>query len=145
MMAAEIDVRRAFLVALMLTGTAEAAEGAVSNAIATSGCEVNELLIATAKCANQLCDEGLAGPGISFSLPCELQRLFLLSSVGRKCFVLRILMRLTLEMTSEILNLHRDEVDQALCRALSDLPRLAGIHLRERNEAVLPKAASANI
>ena len=141
MMATEIDVRRAFLAALMLTGRAEAAEGAVSAAIATSGCEVNELLIATAKCANQLCDECL--PEISFSLPPELQRLFLLSSVGRKCFVLRILMGLTPETSSEILHLHRDEVDEALCRALSDLPGLAAIHSRDCREAVLPKAASA--
>ncbi len=143
MTATEIDVRRAFLAALMLTGKAEAAEGAVSDAIATSGCEVNELLIATAKCANQLCNECLPGPEISFSLPPELQRLFLLSSVGRKCFVLRVLMGLTLEATSEILNLRTDEVDDALCRALSDLPGLAAIHSRECSEAVPPKAAFA--
>ena len=142
MMATEIDVCRAFLAALMLTGRTEAAEGAVSDAIAKSECEVNELLIDTARCANQLCNECLPGPEISFSLPPELQRLFLLSSVGRKCFVLRILMGLTLEVTSEILNLRTDEVDDALCRALSDLPGLAGIRLRGYNEAVLPEAAS---
>ena len=139
MMATGIDIDRAFLAALMLTGNAEAAEGAVSAAIATSECEVNELLINTAKCANQLCDESLPGPEISFSLPPELQRLFLLSSVGRKCFVLRILMGLTPETSSEILNLRRDEVDEALCRALSDLPGLAAIHPRECDEAVLQR------
>ena len=143
MMAAEIDVPRAFLAALMFTGSAEAAEGAVSDAITTSGCEENELLIATAKRANQLGDKCLRGPEIALSLPCELQRLFLVSSVGRKCFVLRILMGLTPETISEILNLHRDEVDEALCRALIDLPRLAGIHVRACNEAVPPEAASA--
>ena len=40
MIAGEIQVRDAFLAALMLTGTIEAAEHAVSDAIATSGCGV---------------------------------------------------------------------------------------------------------
>ena len=75
----------------------------------------------------KLRDERLPRAEIPSSLPPELQRLFLLSSVDRKCFVLRILMGLTLEMSSGILNLSRDEVDEALCHALSDLPRLAGV------------------
>jgi hypothetical protein len=127
---AEIDVRRAFLAALLLTGSAEAAESALSDAIATSECDVNELLVATAKCAIklpiQLPDRCLPRPEIS-SLPSELQRLFLLSPIGRKCFVLRILMGLTREVSYGLLDLQCDEVDQALCRALSDLPSLAGI------------------
>jgi hypothetical protein len=129
MMAAEIDVRGAFLAALMLTGTIEAAGLAVSEAIATSGGGValDELLVATAKCAIQIRHESLLRAEIPSSLPIELQRLFMLSPVGRKCFVLRTLMGLTLEMSSGILNLHRDEADEALCRALSDLPRLAGV------------------
>jgi hypothetical protein len=129
MMAAEIDVRGAFLAALMLTGTIEAARLAVSEAIATSGGGValDELLVATAKCAIQIGDGCLRWAEIASSLPPELQRLFMLSSVGRKCFVLRILMGLTLEVTSEILNLPKDEVDEALCRALSELPGLAAI------------------
>jgi hypothetical protein len=128
MMATEIDVRRAFCAALILTGSLEAAEDAVLDAIATSECQANELLVATAKCAIQLRDECLPRPEMCCSLlPPELHRLFLLSPAGRKCFVLRILMGLTLEMTAGILNLHRDEVDQVLCRVLNDLPRLAGV------------------
>lgn len=93
MINAEIQVRDSFLAALMLTGTNAAAEQAVSAAIATLGCgvAVDELLIATAKCAIQIPDGCLPGPEIASSLPAELQRLFLLSSVGRKCFVLRSL------------------------------------------------------
>src|SRR5258708_3024538 len=108
----------------MLTGTIEAAEQAVSEAIATSGCgvAVDELSVGTAKCAIQIRDGCLPRAEIPSSLPPELQRLFLLSSVGRKCFVLRMLMGLSLETSSGILHLHRDEVDEALCRALSDLP-----------------------
>ena len=129
MIPAEIHVRDSFLAALMLTGTIEAAEQSVSGAIATVGCgvAVDELLVATAQCAIQIPDGCLPGPEMPSSLPAELRRLFLLSSVGRKCFVLRILMGLTLEVTSGILNLPKDEVDEALCRALSELPGLAAI------------------
>jgi hypothetical protein len=126
---AEIHVRDSFLAALMLTGTIEAAEQSVLGAIATLGCGVgvDQLPVATAKCAIEIPDACLPGLEIPTSLPAELRRLFLLSSVGRKCFVLRILMGLTLEVTSGILNLPKDEVDEALCRALSELPGLAGI------------------
>ena len=129
MIAGEIQVRDAVLAALMLTGSIEAAEQAVSEAIASLGCgvAVEELLVATAKCAVQLRDGCLPRMEIPSRLPPELQRLFLLSSVDRKCFVLRILMGLTLETSSGILSLHRDEVDEALCRALNDLPGLAGV------------------
>jgi len=126
----ETYVRDAFLAALMLTGTIEGAEQAVSDAIATSGCEggVAELLVATAKCAmTQLQDECLRQAEIPSNLPPELQRLFLLPWASRNCFVLRMLLGFTAEMTSEILNLRRDEVDEALCLALGELPRLAGI------------------
>ena len=120
MIAGEIQVREAFLAALMLTGTIQAAEQAVSHAIATSGCgaAVEDPLVATAKCAVQFSSVGI--PSI---LPPELRRLFSLAPVDRRCFVLRMLMGLTPEVTSGILNLHRDEVDEALCRAVRDLPR----------------------
>lgn len=129
MIAVELDVRDAFLAALMLTGTIDAAEQAVSEALAASGCAfgMDDLLVATAKCAIQIGDEGLPRAAIPSNLPPELQRLFLLSSIGRKCLVLRMLMGVTLEMICGILNLHRDEVDDALCRALKDLPRVAGV------------------
>jgi hypothetical protein len=127
--AVELNVRDAFLAALMLTGTIDAAEQAVSEAIAASGSDsaMEEMLVATAKCAIQIGDDGLPRAEIPCSLPPELKRLFLLSSIGRKCLVLRMLMGLTLERSCGILNLHRDEVDDALCRALSDLPRVAGV------------------
>ena len=126
MTALGIHVRDAFLAALMLTGTIESAEQSVSEAIATSECggALDELVVTTAKCAIQLRDQGLPQAEIPSGSPPELRRLFLLSPLGRDCFVLRMLMGLTLEMTSGILNSDRDEVDETLCRALSDLPRL---------------------
>jgi hypothetical protein len=128
-MPADIRVREAFLSALLLTGAIDVADQAVSTAIATMGCDgsVDELLVATAKYAIQLRDKCLTEAEVPSSLPPELRRLFLLSSVGRDCFVLRILMGLTQAMSSKILNLDGDEFDEGLCRALSDLPGLAGI------------------
>jgi hypothetical protein len=138
-MATESDVRDAFLAALMLTGTVEAAEQAVSEAIATLGSviAVDELFVATAKCATRISGRCSPRAEIPTSLPPELQRLFLLPPVDRKCFVLRILMGFTLETSSGILNLRRDEVDAALCRALCDLPRLAGVQSALVQEAGL--------
>ncbi len=129
-MTVEAYLRNGFLAALMLTGTIEGAERAVSDAIATSGCGggVAELLVATAKCAvTQLQDECSRQAEIPSSMPPELQRLFLLPWAGRICFVLRMLLGFTAETSSEILNLGKDEVDEALCLALSNLPRLAEI------------------
>ena len=73
------------------------------------------------------CAIPLVGEGLPYStpscLPAELQRLFWLPPRERLCFVLRMLMGLSREMSSEILNLRRDEVDEALCRAMRELPR----------------------
>jgi hypothetical protein len=122
-------LRDASLAALLLTGTNEGAEQAVSEAIATMDCggSVDELLVATAKFAIQLRDERSSRAAMPSSLPPELQRLFLLSSLGRDCFVLRMLMGISAEMSSEILEVDRDEVDEAMCRALSELAGLEGI------------------
>ena len=91
---------RCLFAVLLLTGTIETAEQAVSEAIATSGCgvAVDELLVETAKCAIQIDDVGFPQAKIPSGLPPELRRLFLLSSIDRQCFVLRMLMGLTLEM-----------------------------------------------
>ena len=88
---------------------------------------MDELLIATAKRAVQTGDESWPRAEVARSLPPELQRLFLLSSAARKCFVLRVLMGLSVEMSAEVLKLHRDEVDEALSHALTHLPRLAAV------------------
>lgn len=126
-MIADINVGEAFHVAQLLTGNMQAAERAVSDAIATSDCGVTEeqLLLASAKYAIQLSDRISPMAEVSSSLPLELQRLFLLSRVCRDCFVLRILMGLNAEMSSRVLNLPREEMDEGLCLALSELSRFA--------------------
>ncbi len=62
---------------------------------------------------------------IPSSLPPALQRLFL--PPWPQLFRLAMLMGFAAEMSSEILSLDRDEVDQARYRALSDLLRLVDV------------------
>jgi hypothetical protein len=126
-MITETQVGKAFHLALLLTGNVEAAERAVSDSITESVCNVtgDQLLIATAKHAIQLRDHFLPEAEALSSLPLELQRLFLLSTVCRDCFVLRMLMGFTEETSSGILNLRGGEIDEALCLALNDLSRFA--------------------
>ena len=122
MTATQVNVGPAFLSALMLTCSFEAAERAVLNAIAMSGPDVteDELVVATAKCAVDMCD-----PADHFdspvSLPPELRRLFLLSPVRRKCFVLRMLLRFTPEASSRMMGLRTNTFEEELWRALQDL------------------------
>lgn len=100
MIAIEPNVGAAFLSALMLTCSFDVAERAVNEAIAKSGPDINkpELVIASAKCAIDLCDCVDQAEG-RVHLPPELGRLFLLSPVRRrKCFVLRMLLRLSAEV-----------------------------------------------
>jgi hypothetical protein len=110
----------AFRAALVLTGSVENAECAVTDVIATIGsdCSRGALLAETARAA--LSYEGLPGKS-RIPLPPELQALFLLSSRCRHCFVLIVLMRLDLEACSEILGVSANEVKEALDQSLRDL------------------------
>jgi len=60
----------------MLTGAIDAAEQAVSEAIVTSRCDVamDEMLVAAAKCAIQIDDEGLRRAEIPSGLPPSVSR-----------------------------------------------------------------------
>jgi len=128
-MTAEIKIREtlceAFRSALVLTGSIEAAERAVADGISTLGSDLagDTLLVETARSAIQrravYSDQSEA---LSI-LPPELQGLFRLSPIGRDCFVLRVLMGLTSEVSAGIMNLSKDETDEALYCALLDLPR----------------------
>jgi hypothetical protein len=59
-------------------------------------------------------------------LPLELRRLFLLAPISRDCFVLRILLGIALGTCSRILHLRVEEIEDVLCAALQELPRLVG-------------------
>jgi hypothetical protein len=131
---------KAFWIALLLTGSIEAAEAAVLNGIAAleldhiSG---DSLLLATAKSAIQRRTDFIEqSEGLSI-LPLELRRLFLLAPRYRDCFVLRVLIGLTPEQCSGILHLSIHEVDDAFCTALRTLPRIDTCDM-DRREIVHP-------
>lgn len=115
----------AFCIALLLAGKVEAAEAALLDGIAAleldriSG---DSLLLATAKLAiHRRIEIPEQSEGLSI-LPPELRRLFLLAPNYRDCFVLRALIGLRPELCSGILHLSAHEVENALCRALQELP-----------------------
>ena len=128
-MTAEIKISEtlceAFRSALILTGSIEAAERAVADGISTLGLDLagDTLLVETARSAIQRRTEYSDQPEALSILPLELQGLFRLSPIGRDCFVLRVLMGLTSEVSAGIMNLSKDETDEALYCALLDLPR----------------------
>jgi len=117
-------LHEAFRAALVLTGSIEAAECAVTDAIATSAPDFADdtLLVETARSAIQRRTNFSEQPAAISMLPVELRGLFLLSSTSRDCFVLRALLGLPSEACTGILNLSKDEIDEALCAALLDLP-----------------------
>lgn len=122
MRAVEAHFGPAFLSALMLTCSFKGAERAVADAIATlpPDATANDLLIATAKCA---VEQGESADQVHTRdrLPPELGRLLLLSPMSRKCFVLRMLLRFTAELSSRILGLRSSELEKELWQALQDL------------------------
>jgi hypothetical protein len=122
MIAAEPNVGAAFISALMLTCSFDAAERAVTDAIAMSGPDVNqaELVLASAKCAIDLCNYADQAD-TRVRLPADLGRLFLLSPGRRKCFVLRMLLRLSAEASAGMMGLRKSEFDEELWQALQDL------------------------
>lgn len=122
MRAVEANIGPAFLSALMLTCSFKDAERAVTGAIVTSGPDAtsNDLVIATARCAIEQ-DEAEDQVHTRDRLPPELGRLLLLSPLRRKCFVLRMLLQFTAELSSGILGLRKNELEKELWHALQDL------------------------
>jgi DNA-directed RNA polymerase specialized sigma24 family protein len=120
----EIDdaLHESFRAALVLTGSIEGAERAVTDAIASLGpdCSEDELMAQTARFAFE---HTTSSDELSSCLPAELQALSRIPPARRYCFVLRILLGLDVETCCEILTLSRHEVEEALYRSLLDLPR----------------------
>jgi hypothetical protein len=118
----------AFCAAFMLTGSMQAAEHAVLNGIAATECYRagdDAFLFETIKAAIQRRPDSLhQSQQPPAHLPLELRRLFLLTPISRDCFVLRILLGLAVETCSRILHRRVEEIEDVLCVALQELPRL---------------------
>jgi len=119
---------RAFCAAFMLTGSMPAAEHGVLNGIAATECYGagdDAFLLGTIKAAIQRrADSPHQSHQRCAQLPLELRRLFLLAPISRDCFVLRILLRIPVGICSRILHRRVEEIEEVLCAALQDLPRL---------------------
>jgi hypothetical protein len=118
----------AFRGAWFFTGSTDAAEYAVLDGIAALNVgriAADVLLIETARSAmRRRADLGSQSAQASSHLPWELQRLYLLAPIQRDCFVLRVLLGITVGSCSRILNLGIKDFEEMLCAALQELPRL---------------------
>jgi hypothetical protein len=121
--AVKIDesLQRSFRAALVLTGSVEGAERAVTDAIAAaSDLSADTLLLETARESLQ---HSTHSDGLPSCLPPELQAIFRLDPTRRHCFILRVLVGFDVQTCSEILNLSRGEIEEAIYESLLDLPR----------------------
>jgi len=121
-------LEKAFLPALLLTGSVEGAEAAVLDGIAAlesdhfSG---DSLLLRTVRSAIQVYGDFSDQFADTFSiLPFELRRVLLLAPNLRRSFVLRVLLGMTPEICSDLLHLTVHEVEGALREGLEGLPFL---------------------
>jgi hypothetical protein len=118
----------AFRAAFMLTGSMQAAEYAVLSGIAATECYRagdDAFLFETISAAIQRRPDSLhQSPQPPAHLPLELRRLFLLTPISRDCFVLRILLGIAVGTCSGILHRGVEEIEDVLCAALQELPRL---------------------
>jgi hypothetical protein len=126
-------LERAFLPALLLTGSVEGAEAAVLDGIAaveSDGISRDSLLVRTVRSAIQLHGDFSDQCAPPFSiLPFEVRRILLLAPNPRCSFVLRFLLGMTPEICSDLLHLTMHEVEGALRTGLRELPSLNDCHL----------------
>jgi len=122
-------VHIAFRTALLLAGATRVAELAVLDGIEACGnISHRSLLIETVQSTIRRRAESPAGlDGINL-LPPELRRVLGLQPIFRDCFVLRILVQLPPEECAELLNISITEYEDALSRALNQLPLLSSVN-----------------
>ena len=115
-------INESFRAILALTGSPEAAERAVTNAIGDLGLDGSRsTFLAQSVRWAFFHTRGLSR--LCLNLPCELQVLSFLEPIPRYCFVLRLLLGLDAQSCAQILKLSLLEVDEALYRAFLNMPR----------------------
>jgi len=115
----------AFRTALILTGTMKTAEAAVTQGIgACEDLSPRGLTIEAVRSAVRRRTTSSDGPCEVEGLPPELRRLFMLQSLPRRCFVLRVLVGLSPEVCAELLEVSVADFENAVYRALTQLPLL---------------------
>ena len=112
----------AFRTALLLTGDTRTAEAAVMQGIgACEDLSPRGLVIEAVRFAVRRRTKSPDLPCEIQGLPPELRRLFVLQPLPRHCFVLRILVNLSPEVCSELLELSVTEFEDAMYAALMEL------------------------
>lgn len=112
----------AFRTALLLTGAVKTTEAAVIEGIgACEDLSPHGLMIEAVRSAVRRRTKSSDGSYEVECLPPELRHLFMLQSLPRHCFVLRILVSLSPEVCSELLEISVTEFEGALCAALIEL------------------------
>jgi hypothetical protein len=125
MMACALDV--AFRTTLLLTGTINTAEEAVMRGIdAGEDLSPRALLIEAVRSAVRLPMESQNRHCEVEYLPPELQRLFMLQPLPRRCFVLRLLVGLSSEFCADLLDISVCEFEEALQAAFIELGSTKG-------------------
>ena len=133
----------AFRTALLLTGDTRTAEAAVVHGIGV--CEdlsPGGLLTEAIKSAVRRRTKSWDGPHEVECLPPELRRLFMLQPLPRNCFVLRVLVGLSPEVCAELLEVSVTEFENAVYRALTQLPLLCSPRAQPMN--VMPGVMSGD-
>ena len=116
--------RKAFITALLLTGDAEEAEGAVLQGIDLANLEdwsEDALVLETAKASIRMRGEILKPRTGESMLPPELRRVFGLSRGRRHCFVLRVLVNLSREDCGRLLQMEENRIDEQTSAAMLEL------------------------
>ena len=115
----------AFRTAVLLTGATKSAEAAVIHGIsAREELSPHGLLTEAVRSAVRLQASSANDPYEVECLPPELRRLFMLQPLPRHCFVLRVLVGLSAEVCAELLEVSVTHFENAVHRALTQLPLL---------------------
>jgi sigma-70-like protein len=115
----------AFRTAVLFTGATKSAEAAVIHGIsAREELSPHGLLTEAVRSAVRRRTKSSDGPCEVECLPPELRRLFMLQPLPRHCFVLRVLVGLSPEVCAELLEVSVTEFENAVYRALTQLPLL---------------------
>lgn len=127
---------QAFVIAHLLTGSAELAENATLDAIASWNGE-ESLLEQVAQSAARVQPAQKASKASGGYLPEELRAVLGLPAEPRRCYVLRFLVGLSSAHSARLLDLSSDEVDRRACAAAEALAehgsaRRAGFQARLR-------------
>ena len=133
----------AFRTALILTGAMKTAEAVVMQAIgACEDLSPRGLTIEAVRSAVRRRTKSSDCPCEVEWLPSELRRLFLLQPLERHCFVLRVLVGLSPEVCAELLEVSVTEFENAVYRALTQLPLLCSPRAQPMN--VMPGVISGD-